>query len=79
MWLRVATSPQVGVSCIPLKAGGHRLAFSHSKARLWQSGPPLAIGGPLAVVGETVSDLLSPAPSEGISERTHLGQERRDC
>lgn len=61
-WLRVATSPQVGVSCIPLEGGGHRLAFPHSRVGPWQSGPPLAVGGPLAVVGETVSNPLSSHP-----------------
>lgn len=72
-WLRVATSPQVGVSCIPLEGGGHRLAFPHSKAGPCQSGPPLAAGGPLAVVGEIVSRPLSSHPFQKALVSAHSG------
>lgn len=70
-WLRVATSPQVGVSCIPVEGGGHRLAFPHSKAGPWQSGLPLAVGGPLAVVGETLSNPLSSHPFQKVLASAH--------
>lgn len=71
-WLRVATSPQVGVSCIPLEAGGHRLAFPHSKAGSWQSGLPLAVGGTLPVVGETISNPLSSYPFQKALASVHI-------
>lgn len=70
-WLRVATSPQVGVPCIPVEGGGHRLAFPHSKAGPWQSGLPLAVRGPLAVVGEPVSNPLSSHPFQKVLASAH--------
>lgn len=66
----MATSPQVGVSCTHLEGGGHRLTLPHSKAGPELSGPALAVRGPLADLGESISSLPSSPVSEGISERT---------
>lgn len=48
------------------------MALPHSKVGPKLSGPALAVGGPLADLGETISRPPSSHPiSEGISERTY--------
>ena len=54
------------------EGGGHRLAFPHSKAGPWQSGRPLAGGGPLAVIGETISNPLSSHPFQEVLVSAHM-------
>lgn len=54
------------------EGGGHRLAFPHSKAGPWQSGRPLAGGGPLAVIGETISNPLSSHPFQEALVSAHM-------
>lgn len=73
-WLRVATSPQVGVSCTPLEGGGHRLALPHSKAGRECLGPTLAVGGPLADVAETVSNPPTPTLDQKALVSAHTDQ-----